>query len=76
MSSHKKHHKPSHEGLCEYKIIGSDDIKKKDHDAVDEYLNALGSKGWELVVMDIKKNGTHGVSFLGIMKRKTHRSKH
>lgn len=72
MSSHGKHHKYSKQ--YEYKVITSRDLKDKNGAAVDEYLNALGSDGWELVSIDLKEKEGAAISFLGLMKRKSYHS--
>lgn len=72
MSAHGKHHKYSKH--YEYKVISSRDIKGKDGAAVDEYLNSLGSEGWELVSIDMKEKEGTAISFLGLMKRKSYRN--
>ena len=70
--SHDKHGSK----LYEYKIISSHDLKKRDRTSVDEYLNALGAKGWDVVTISISESGANGLAFLGLMKRKTYKKDH
>ncbi len=70
--SHNKHGSKSYE----YKVISSNDLKKHDQASVDEYLNALGEKGWDVVTISLNETNGKGVSFSGLMKRKTYDKDH
>lgn len=72
MSSHSKHNSKSYE----YKTISSHDLKKRDKAALDEYLNVFGADGWDVVTISISETDGNGLSFLGLLKRKTYKKEH
>ena len=74
--SHHKNHKSSNSKKYEYKVISSNDLKKRDQAWVDEYLNALGAKGWDVVTISLNETNGKGISFSGLVKRKTYANDH
>ena len=70
--SHRKHDR-SKKGY-EYKVISSQDLKKRDRASIDAYLNALSDEGWKHVTIDLKETGNKVLSFVGLMKRKVYRN--
>lgn len=58
----------------EYKIIDTRDVatvgmfKGRKREDIEEYLNSLGSEGWELVNVDFREL-EGGLEFAGIMKK-------
>ena len=69
------HHKHGSK-LYEYKVISSNDLKKPDQASIDEYLNTLGAKGWDVVSISLHEANGKGISFSGLMKRKTYGKDH
>jgi len=70
--SHNSHSSKSYE----YKVISSINLKKHDQASVNEYLNALGEKGWDVVSISLNEAAGKGISFSGLMKRKTYHKDH
>jgi len=60
----------------EYKVIDSQNVpgggllKGKDREKVEEYLNELGTAGWEIVNIDFYDQLAHQYDFVGVAKRK------
>ncbi len=59
----------------EYKILDSKDISGsfvfgKTHEHVEEYLNELGSAGWEIISLDFREVSSTRMDFLGVAKRR------
>ncbi|WP_281558149.1 DUF4177 domain-containing protein [Thalassomonas sp. RHCl1] len=58
----------------EYKIVDSKDVetaglfKGRKREDVENYLNALGNEGWELVNVDFREL-EGGLEFAGVMKK-------
>ncbi len=61
----------------QYKIIDSKDVpsggllRGKSREAVEAYLNELGSQGWEIVNIDALELQGQRMAFLGVAKRET-----
>ncbi|WDE02459.1 DUF4177 domain-containing protein [Thalassomonas actiniarum] len=58
----------------EYKVVDSKDVetaglfKGRKREDVENYLNALGNEGWELVNVDFREL-EGGLEFAGVMKK-------
>lgn len=58
----------------EYKLIDTRDVeregifKKRNREDLEDYINAFGQQGWELVAADFREL-EGGVEFSGVMKR-------
>ena len=59
----------------EYMIVGSNDMRKRlsfkepDREKLEEYLDVLGSRGWEIINIDFYDLEFRG-GFSGVAKRK------